>query len=81
MRAGDLTEARRLVELRETDLRMLSRLRAAERLRLTLGEGGDTAEIILASSYLDRLREDVCGGLEKRIARHDAALAALGVEP
>lgn len=81
MKASDLKEAQRLADLREQHARLLSRVDGGEKLRFILGEGDKASEIVMSTSYLADVKNDVRAGLTARIAECDAALERLGVEP
>lgn len=80
MKAADLSRATALVD--EGDrLRRLAQKLAAGPLRLTVGMGGDAAEIALSDSYRERMKTDVSRSLDHRLAEIGAELAAMGIEP
>lgn len=81
MKAADLDRARDLIAQRAATERLLGKLEAAEPLRLTVGTGGEAAEIVLARSFLDTLRADLVHGLRQRSEDLAASLVRLGVEP
>jgi transposase len=59
MKRGDLDRAVALVAERNADQRLVARLRAGERLRLTIGEDGKETEIVLAAGFAKALRADL----------------------
>lgn len=81
MKASDLKDAQRLADLREQHARLLSRVDSGEKLRFILGEGDKASEIVMSTSYLAEVKNDVRAGLTTRIAECNAALERLGVEP
>ena len=78
---SDLDAARQLVAQRDANAVMRLRLFNGEPLTLVVGKGDEAGAVIVAPSYLDRIRRDLLRSLDARIADDEAALRALGVEP
>lgn len=81
MRISDNATVQRLIAKLDLDARTLERLRAGDPLALMLGAAGDPSEIVMSQGWLDETRARIMANLERRIADHQAGLAALGVEP
>lgn len=80
MKRADLDRAVGLVAEQNADQRLVARLRAGERLRLTIGGDGKESEIVLAAGFEKALRADLDAAFSARIEARAASLAALGVE-
>lgn len=80
MKIDDLDLARDLVAKRAEAERLRAKLADGQRLRLTVGEAGDTDEIVLAPAFLETLRADLVRGLAHRVADMARRLEAMGVE-
>lgn len=80
MRAAELESARRLIEARDQNIAICSRLEAGAPLSLLIGEDGAQSAIILSPAYASGIRADLVAAFKGRIAENDAALGAMGVE-
>lgn len=80
MKIADLDRARGLAADLAATRRLRQRL-ADEPVRVTLGQGGDVAEIVISDSYRNTLTVDLNIALAARENLLAAELAALGVEP
>lgn len=80
MKAADLERARELLAEIYLATRIGVKLTKGERLRLTVGRGGDEAEIVLSEAFADELRTRFLNELAQRRGRARTALADIGVE-
>lgn len=80
MKATDIERARDLLAEIDIATRLGVKLTKGERLRLTVGKGGDEAEVVLSTGFSDELRQRLIDALRAKVnvARDEAG--RLGVE-
>jgi hypothetical protein len=77
---SDLTRAQKLFQDRQT-AEHVRNLVTTQRVALMAGEGKDTSEIVLSTTYRNKIIADVTASLDQQIADANKALVEMGVEP
>lgn len=80
MKLAEIDLARDIAAKRVMAERLRAKLADGQRLRLTVGEAGDTDEIVLAPAFVETLRADLVMGLARCAAEFGEQLEAMGVE-